>query len=175
VRAGDDHGDRGGGVAGEVAVQGLAGLAALGRGGQRTGVDAAEGDVAERQAPRDQRPPAHPHGSHRAPHPPAPHPGPRTGPRRPRGARGRRPRGRPPRRTGGPAPASPAGSPPSAPTIAPSPAAMPPKAMERRNISGNISKPASEIATVSPEKQTVRPAVATVRASASSTPERPAG
>lgn len=69
----------------------------------------------------------------------------------------------------GPSTASSAGSTLSAATIATSTAAMPPKPMERRNICGNNSSPASEIATVRPEKQTVRPAVAMVRTSASST------
>ena len=58
--------------------------------------------------------------------------------------------------------------------MATSTAAMPPKPIERRNTWGKNSSDASEIATVSPEKATVRPAVAIVvrRAASVSLPER---
>jgi hypothetical protein len=54
----------------------------------------------------------------------------------------------------------------SAPSIATRTAAIPPKPIDRRKVCGKKSSDASATATVTPEKATVRPAVAIVRASA---------
>jgi hypothetical protein len=78
VRAVHDHRHRGGGATYEVPVQGLADLAALGIGGQRAGVDAAEHDVAERQAEGDQRDHDHHQVGQRPPHHAVRDPGPGT-------------------------------------------------------------------------------------------------
>jgi hypothetical protein len=68
--------------------------------------------------------------------------------------------------TFGPSIASSAGSSVRAATMATRTALIPPKPIDRRKTCGKISRPASAIATVTPETATVRPAVAMVRASA---------